>query len=563
MNWTIRKKLISGFSIILILLVLVGGFGTFQLANVNEGYKALFDDRVSKLMLVKDLKQEMTNQTLAVRGYVISNDESHLKNYEEANNQFINKLDELKAVTTAERPKQLVEYLYILHQKFSDVMGQAISFKKVGNEDGYAMVMNTSANEVSAAFNETIEELITYQVSHMETGIESTTSEVIQTGNISLIIVIVSLVLGVVIAFMISRQITLPVQTVVQAMKEVASGNLSVSRVNVKTKDEIRQLGDAFNQMTTDLRSVVSEVRSSASSVAASSEQLTASAEESSSSSEEIAQLIQQNAEGTEQQLRLFSEIKTSMEEMASGMDQMTQNSEDMLHSTESANLITKEGAESITNVVNQMTKINESVHSTADTVRELGNQSKEIQNIVGFITQIAEQTNLLALNAAIEAARAGEHGKGFAVVADEVRKLAEESRKSAEQITGMIHKIQEETTKAVTSMEEQNQVVEEGLQFTNKAHSSFEQIENSIDVVARKVEEVSSSIEELHALSGQMVQAIEHVQSIAEAGVASSQQVSAGTQENVATIEEVTASAQSLSQLAVNLQELVARFKV
>lgn len=255
--------------------------------------------------------------------------------------------------------------------------------------------------------------------------------------------------------------------------------------------------------------------------------------------------------------------VQASMEEMESGMESINSTSEEMFKAAESAKTLSENGDEAIKSVVNQMHEINESVSVTTGVIRSLGNRSKEINKIVGFITEIANQTNLLALNAAIEAARAGEHGKGFAVVADEVRKLAEESRKSTEQITTMISMIQEETERAVESMEKQNIQVVGGLQFTQNAESAFMNIKGSIGEVTERVQEVNVSIEDLLSLSQSISEAIEKVQKIAEVSVLASQEVSAGTEENVASIEEVSASAQNLSSLAENLQLLIGRFKV
>ncbi|WP_374702737.1 methyl-accepting chemotaxis protein [Bacillus sp. V5-8f] len=315
--------------------------------------------------------------------------------------------------------------------------------------------------------------------------------------------------------------------------------------------------------MVSDLHAVVSEVHVSSTQLAASSEQLSASSQESSSASEEIAHLINENAMGVQTQLQYFNDVQSSMNKMSDGMESISVSSNQMYVSAENAKSLTEEGAVSITKVVEQMRNINQSVTNTASVIRSLGQRSKEINNIVGVITQIADQTNLLALNAAIEAARAGEHGKGFAVVADEVRKLAEESRKSAEQITEMITVIQDETDQAVVSMEEQNRNTDEGLTFTEGADVAFKQIQTSIEAVTSQVQDVSSAILDLQGLGGEILKAIDHVQTIAETSVASTQQVSAGTEENVAAIEEVSASAQSLEVLAENLQKLVARFKL
>ncbi|OLN22409.1 hypothetical protein BTO30_09675 [Domibacillus antri] len=563
MKITVQKKLLGGFLIVLVFLGIVGGMGSYELTNVNESYEELLEDRVTKLAAAKDMKQEMTNQALHVRGFVISNDEEYITKYEESVQEFEKMLQALKTTTYSEKGKDIVQRIENINNEYQKIIQQALELKKNGDENGYLQIMSSSAPAVNAEFMKSLQELETFQFDNMAQGREAASQLVANVIFTSFIILIVALLVSLGVALWISRQISKPILTLVSSMKQVASGDLSVQEVKIKSRDELRDLGAAFNQMVRDLRPIVSDVRDSSTQVAASSEQLNASAEESSSASEEIAQLIQQSAEGMEQQLHYFNNVQTSMEEIAVRMEKMNVSSEDMLHSTESANSMTKDGSAAVQKVFEQMNKINNSALSTTDVIRSLGERSKEIHDIVSFITDISAQTNLLALNAAIEAARAGEHGKGFAVVANEVRKLAEESRKSAEQITQMITMIQEETHQAVLSMEQQNKEVEEGLSFTDEANGAFTEIEVSVGQVTNKVKEMSSSIKELDALSEKIVKALENVKQIAEASVAASQQVSAGTEENVAVIEEVSANAQNLAMLAENLQKSVSRFKL
>ncbi|WP_108670312.1 methyl-accepting chemotaxis protein [Peribacillus acanthi] len=563
MKLTVRKKLLGGFIIVLFLLALTGGIGNYQMEKINQEYQSLINNRVDKLMTVKDLKQEMTIHTLNVRGYVISGDEKYISQYEESVQTFKLMVEKLKVTSQSAKAQELIGQIEEAHNEYQNVVKKALAFKKSGNDSGYVGTMNNEAPKIMDAFSTATQELETFQKNDMAVGVEKATNQVKQTKTTSLIIMIIAIILGILMALWNSKQIANPVLNLMSSMKKVAEGDLGVEPVKIKTKDEIQELGDAYNRMVHDLREVVSQVRDSSSQVAASSEQLSASSQESSSASEEISQLVQQTAEGVEQQLQHFMEVQTSMEEMESGIESINRTSEEMYKAADSAKVLTEDGDEAIKSVVNQMHEINESVSVTTGVIRSLGNRSKEINEIVGFITEIANQTNLLALNAAIEAARAGEHGKGFAVVADEVRKLAEESRKSTEQITTMISLIQEETEKAVQSMEKQNIQVVSGLQFTENAEAAFKNIKGSIGVVTERVQEVNVSIEDLLSLSQSISESIENVQKIAEASVLASQEVSAGTEENVASIEEVSASAQNLSVLAENLQLMIARFKV
>ncbi len=563
LNITIRKKLIGGFVIILLLLALIGGIGATQLNNVNSMYKQLMNSQVEKLVLAEELKQEMISQPASLRGFVISKDTKYIDSYDASVTVFNEKLNQLQQMSSLKEEKELLTNIETIYKDINNNAKRAMDYIQNGNQEGYVEVMNHMSKNVFPVFNKYVEDLVKYETNEMKKESIQTENKVHSVRLLTFIILIVSIVISLGFALWLSYQITSPLNKMVVSMKEVATGNLGIEKIKIRSKDELGQLADAFNQMVTDIKGVVLEVRESSTSVAASSEQLNASAQESTSASTMIAHLIQENAEGAETQLNYFNEVQNSTKKMLSGINEITNNSEDMLNSAVLTTELTKKGEMSIQNVVQQMNNINESVSKTTSVIRSLGDRSLEINNIVGLITDISNQTNLLALNAAIEAARAGEHGQGFAVVADEVRKLAEESRKSADRITDMISQIQEQTGDAISVMEKQNKEVGEGLAYTKEADSAFNEIQSSIDIVTTRVKEVTGSLEELDSLSKQIVEAITHVKEVAEKNVGASQEISAGTEENLATLEEVSSSAQSLSNLAEKLQELVSNFKV
>ena len=227
--------------------------------------------------------------------------------------------------------------------------------------------------------------------------------------------------------------------------------------------------------------------------------------------------MTQDSAEGIEQQLLQYKEFSHSISEMNDGIQQIAENSEEMLQLTEKTSSLTHKGEEFIDHVVGQMNQIQQTVSKASDSIHSLRERSNEISQIIEIITGVAEQTNLLALNAAIEAARAGEHGKGFAVVADEVRKLAEESKRSAGQITKMIHHIQMETNESVQMMDEENLQVVEGLKETEEANQAFKLISHAMGEVTEKVVEVSASVEQMMAVSNQILESINLAKKIAE----------------------------------------------
>ncbi|HJV45817.1 MAG TPA: methyl-accepting chemotaxis protein [Bacillota bacterium] len=371
----------------------------------------------------------------------------------------------------------------------------------------------------------------------------------------------ISLLLGTIIVYLFSNHITVPLRKLEHQARQIAAGDLTGEPLQIGNKDEIGQLVIDFNRMTSNLKSLIIEVHHSVEQVAASSHQLAVSAETTSRASEQITGSVQEVAVGAERQASHTGEALEAVAEITKGMDQSAASIHSVADLTQRANERAFTGTNVVNQTIEQMHVVRCKVGDTSKIINELGEKSKEINKIVGFITQIASQTNLLALNAAIEAARAGEHGRGFAIVADEVRKLAEQSGQAAGEIDQIIKKIQEESDKAVVSMQDGSASVEEGINMVQQTGASFQEIVLMVQEIMAQSEEVSAIVEEINASCHGMSGMIEGVSHIAEQSSGNMEEVAAAAEEQNAAMQEISASSEMLTKMAQQLQDSIKKF--
>jgi methyl-accepting chemotaxis protein len=320
---------------------------------------------------------------------------------------------------------------------------------------------------------------------------------------------------------------------------------------------------DAYNESLAALGGMIGRVGQSAELLSSASQEMASTSEETGRAVGEIAHAMGDVAGGAERQVKVVADARRLTDEMAQATRSSAESAEETARAAESAREVATNGAAAVASATAAMTAVREASGQATNAIRQLGDKSGQIGGIVDAITAIAEQTNLLALNAAIEAARAGEHGRGFAVVADEVRKLAEESQQAAASISSLIAEIQVETKRAVEVVELGSTRTDEGTATVEEARAAFEAINAHVQEMGDRVGHIAAAAQQLSATSSQMGEEVASVAVVAEETSAAVQQVSASTEQTSASTQQIAASAQTLAATAVELRELVGAFSI
>ncbi|MEC1180623.1 HAMP domain-containing methyl-accepting chemotaxis protein [Metasolibacillus meyeri] len=378
---------------------------------------------------------------------------------------------------------------------------------------------------------------------------------------ISILLVVILLVGSIIFVYILTNRISKRIGKVSENAKEIADGNLAIHLEGASSKDEIGSLQDSFKHMAGNLQEILSHVHDSSSQVAASAEQLMASADMTMKGAEVITESMQHVSNGAEKQAIMSEESANSTQRSILAVNEITKNASLAQKLSISTSDKTRQGSNYVQETVSQMQRINESVRGTDTALIKLNNQTKEIVQVLHQITAVADQTNLLALNAAIEAARAGEAGKGFAVVADEVRKLAEQTRNLVSDITEVATQIEIDTEETVHSINDVKERVDTGLVIASDTQTTFEEILAAVEQVNTEVSNITTVSTNIENEVTQVSTHANEMLNLSKATSDNSNSVAATSEEQLASMEEIASAANSLANLAEELQTRVSKF--
>lgn len=556
---SIKQKLLFGFSIVLVLVAIMGIYNSTVAKQTKTSIESLKDDQLTHLLLDNQIEANMNLQAAYIRGYFLIGEEHALQRYNDSVQEGIRLDKEILKVSKNPKIIQVTEDKI----KWGGLVNEAIELFKSGDKKGAVDMLKTEINPITDEITgslQTISEKRADEMSQTADDLaQSSRTMLITTSVLSLI----SIILGIVIAIFTARMITTPIMKLKERMQHMETGDFSMAPLEISTQDEMRDLVVASNSMGEQFRDVIRQMSEVSEQVTSQSEELNQSADEVRSGSEQVATTMEELASGAESQASRAADLSQMMTAFSKNAD--TANEDGAQAGTRASEVLnlTNEGAELMRASTNQMEHIDRIVKEAVGKMESLDAQSKEISQLVTVIHTIADQTNLLALNAAIEAARAGEHGKGFAVVADEVRKLAEQVSDSVSEITGITNNIQSESNAVAVSLQDGYKQVTSGTEQIKETGRTFKEIMDAVSSVTSSIQSVSENLSEMNKSSQQMGMFSEEIAAISEQSAAGIQETSASSEQTSSAMEEVAGSAKDLSIMAEKLNGLVQQFKI
>jgi methyl-accepting chemotaxis protein len=559
----IGRKLWLGFGTLLASLTITGVTAYHMQDQLLRTTQSIVSDESTRVRLAYEMQGNLLMFTRNVRDILLSDAGPKQDGYLAKGDIFAKSFNEARQQLTAMLVrKEVGEQLAAGWQTYETLYAtQFLPLVKAGKIGEARTVAQRDMLREATKEIDRVNEVIAFNNRRMNEKVQEAMTSGNRTLAFLLAVFLAGAVASLMIASLIVRTINRSLTQLVSGVGQVADGDLTV-RLHSLNRDELGTLTEHFGHMTESLRTLVTKINVTANEVAATSQQLSASSEEAARATQAVSQTISQVAEGNSQQAMAITASAGNTQVMNHTAASVSVSAQQAAAAAASSATAAGAGQEALEAAVSRMHGLHQSVTTSAQTVRDLGSLSDQIGQIVGIIKGIASQTNLLALNAAIEAARAGEHGRGFAVVAEEVRKLAGESARSAHEITGMIEQIQQETRRAVESMERGQVEADESVRLMGQAGSSIEQIVTTVRSTDREVSLISAAMSELASGLQRVAMSMEDVSAVAEENAAGAQEVTAAAEEQTASIQEISAASQNLAAMAETLQGLIRRFR-
>ena len=537
-NLNIAPRAFLGFAFIALLVIVLGVFAVNRMSIIRQ---ASIDMDVTQLPSVTHLSV-VTENVLRLRilsfRVLVNREPTGLQEAQTRINVLVDKVRNAQASYAAlpagTEERALYQTFVTTLDNYLQAQSQMLELSRQDKLDEMRALINSRIKDGTDQMGEQLNKLIAMNAADAKAAS-------IQAGKYYdsaitgiIIVAVVAALATVLLAWLLTRSIVTPLNRAVEAARTIAGGNLS-KRIEVDGKDEPARLLEALAAMQTNLRKTIEQIAGSATQLGAAAEELSAVTEEAS--------------RGLQQQNNEIEQAATAVNEMTAAVEEVARNAVSTSEASNQSTHAAREGRDQVVKTVDAIQTMTHDVQNTSHMIEGLAAQGRDIGKVLDVIRAIAEQTNLLALNAAIEAARAGEAGRGFAVVADEVRALAHRTAQSTQEIEKMVAGIQNGTGEAVSSMQQSNQRTQSTLELARAAGVALEQITQSIHQINERNLVIASASEEQAQVSREVDRNLVNIRDLATQSAAGANQTSAATHE--------------LSRLAVDLNAIVARFVI